>query len=185
MDKQIAMPVGIIVQKRRIAHPWQEWAWEPAGVLPGAAADVRWKLLREEPDLVQYHAATMTLELHRAETEAYVANLETGMPAVYVGLRPGDEDAGENEVEPSFVTVSPYLAQDRLDSAEEIIERVAMPDVILEWVEIFIAAHHEDETFVKRRRDRIDLDRVDDGRGDPRVHGRADVFRAPTARTRH
>lgn len=176
------MPVGIIVQKRRIAHPWQEWAWEPVGVLPGADEGVRWRLLTEEPDLVRYHAGTLTVDLYRADTEAYVANLETGSPAIYVGLREGLPDTDEWEWEPSFATLSPYEVQDRLDSAEEIVERLALPPVLLEWLETFVATHHEDRAFAKRQRDRVDVDKVEDGKGDPRIRQVSDVYRAPTGR---
>jgi hypothetical protein len=182
MDRQETMMVGIIVQKRRINHRWQEWAWEPVGVLPWADNGVRWRLLTEEPDRIQYHAATLPMHVYRSDTEAYVANLETGAPAIYVGLREGEPGTDEWDFEPSFVTVSPYEVQDRLDSAEEIIERLILPPVLLEWLETFVATHHHDTEFVKRRRDRVDVDLNEDGKGDPRIRQTADVFRAPTVR---
>jgi hypothetical protein len=184
MERHEAMPVGIIVQKRRINHPWQEWTWEPVGVLPWAEEGVRWRLLTEEPDRIRYHAATMTVHLYRSDTEAYVANLDTGAPAIYVGISEGDPAAGEWEFEPSFVSLSPYEAQDRTDSAEELIERLEVPPAMLEWLEAFVAKHHEEEAFVKRRRDRIDVEQVEDGKGDPRIRQTSDVYRAPTGRGR-
>ncbi len=44
----------------------------------------------------------------------------------------------------------------------------------------FVEAHHEEEVFVKRRRDRHRTDRKEDGIGDARVRQTADVYRAPS-----
>lgn len=182
MERHEAMPVGIIVQKRRIDHPWQEWSWEPVGVLPWAEEGVRWRLLTEEPDRIRYHAATMMVHLYRSDTEAYIANLETDLPSIYVGLREGEPGSDEWDYEPSFVTLSPYETQDRMDSAEEIIERLELPSAMLEWLEAFVATHHQDSAFVKRQRDKLRVDKVEDGKGDPRIRQVSDVFRAPTGR---
>lgn len=184
MKTRETMPVGIIVQRRRIDHPWKEWVWEAVGVLPWADADPDWRLLTEEPDRVRYHAATLPLELHRGDTEAYVANLESAAPAIYVVLRTDTEDASGHEVVPHHVTVSPYEAQHYLHSGEEIVERMLLPDALLTWVKDFTDTHHEAEVFVKRRRDRVPTDKVEDGLGDPRIRQQADIYRAPTARGR-
>lgn len=186
MEKLEVMPVGVIVQKRRIGHPWKEWTWEPVGVIPWAREDASWAPVLTEPDRVQYHAATLHLELHRSDTEAYVANLETGAPGIYVVLREAEpEDQAESavgaEVVPHLVTLSPYEAQDYLDSGEETVERLTLPPALLAWLEAFVATHHQDEKFVKRRRDKVRVDRVEDGKGDPRIRQPADVFRAPGA----
>ncbi|NQW08255.1 MAG: DUF3305 domain-containing protein [Alphaproteobacteria bacterium] len=185
MDKHVVMPVGVIVQKRRIDHPWKEWTWEPVGVLPWAPEGISWQVLVEDAGRVQYHAATLPLELFRADTEAYVDNLNSSAPAIYVVVRPGDEENDEADIVPCLVTVSPYEAQDYLDSGEEIVERLGLPDILREWMEAFVAEHHEEEAFIKRKRDRVRVDRTEDGKGDPRVRQLSDVYRAPTSRKIH
>lgn len=179
MKRQETIPVGVIVQQRRIAHPWKEWAWEAVGVLPWAEEGVNWRLLTEEPDRIRYHAATLALDLHRGDTEAYIVNLESATPAVYVVLRP-DPD-GDHEVAPYHVTVSPYDAQHYLHSGDETVERLTLPDALLTWVKDFVDFHHEPEAFVKRQRTQ---DRPDDGLGDPRIRQASDVYRAPGPRDR-
>ena len=101
------------------------------------------------------------------------------VPAVYVVLREtADEDAG-HELEVVLATASPYEAQDYLDSGEEIVEQVPMPDGLVAWVRDFVEEHHEDEEFVKRRRDNRKEGEAEDGRGDPRIRQLTDVYRAP------
>ena len=54
-----------------------------------------------------------------------------------------------------MVTASPYEAQDYLDSGEEIVEAIPMPQRVSELVEAFCAYHHKEEAFVKRKRDKV------------------------------
>jgi len=170
------MPVGIVVRRAPGATKWARWAWKAVSVLPGAdAAD--WRVLREEGESTLYHAATPELELHASETEAYLHGLNAKVPSVYVILRDGD--SAERPLDVVLVTASPYEAQDYADSGEEIVEKIAMPPALLDWVRDFVESHHTEETFRKRRRDRVDVDRVQDGIGDPRIPQMRDVYRAP------
>ena len=50
------------------------------------------------------------------------------------------------------MTVCPYEAQDYLDSGEEIVEAVAMPEGVVAFVQAYIDEHHVDEPFYKRKR---------------------------------
>ena len=43
----------------------------------------------------------------------------------------------------------------------------------------FVDNYYEEEAFVKRRRDKTRVDRVDDGIGDARIRQASDVYRAP------
>ena len=155
---------------------WVQWTWKAVAVLPGAEpAD--WRILRQEGDTTEYHAATLKLELHGAETEAYLHGLSAKVPAVYAVLRA----EGESTVPLSviLVTASPYEAQDYADNGEDIVEKIPMSAGLIAWVRDFAETHHEDEVFKKRRRDRLDVDQVQDGIGDARIPQMADVYRAP------
>ena len=145
------MTVGVVVERRRIDSPWQDYAWRPVAVIPGAPPAESWRLLREEGDRCHFHAATLSLELFARETEGYRVNLGQPEPQVFVVLRPG-EDEEEHEVEPFLVTACPYEAQDYEDSGEEIVEGVPMPDAMIEWARAFVEAHHVDVPFKKRKR---------------------------------
>ncbi len=181
-NPSISMPLGVVIRKSPGHGPWAEWVWRVVGVLPGAD-DARWAELRREGRAVEYHAATVELELHAGEAEAYLAELATRVPSVYVVLRNDDDPDSEHEVEVALATVSPFEAQDYADTGEEMIEQVAMPPGLRRWVARFAAAHHDPAPFVKRRRDRADVSLVDDGVGDPRIRQASDVYRAPRSKS--
>jgi len=79
-----------------------------------------------------------------------------------------------------LATVSPYDAQDYTDSGEDVVEKVAIPPGLIDWIKAFIDQHHEDEVFIKRRRDKRRVDQVEDGVGDERIAQFTDVYRAPS-----
>ena len=169
-----AMPVGIVVRESPGVTRWAGWSRKAVAVLPGAGA-ADWKELRRDGDTVEYHAGTLVLELFESDTEAYRLSLSARAPSLFVVMR---EDGG-GRPELVLVTASPYEAQDYMDSGEEIVEPVGMPDGVVAWIRDFIDLHHEDEVFVKRRRDRIRTDIREDGRGDARIVQTTDVYRAP------
>nr|WP_043919402.1 DUF3305 domain-containing protein [Jannaschia aquimarina] len=171
------MPMGIVLTQRPGVTRWAPLVWRATSVLPGAGpAD--WKELRREGDVAEIHAGTLTLELHGAEAEAYAHNLAARTPCLYAVMREG---SGRPQ-DLVLLTASPYEAQDYAESGEELVEKIPMPAAILEWVEDFVARHHVEEPFKKRRRDRKDIDVVEDGIGDARIRQIADVYRSPTSR---
>lgn len=176
--RQASLPVGVIVRCQPGATRWVRTVWRPVAVVPGASP-ARWRELRRDGAAIDYHAATLPLELHRAETEAYLVSLAMTPPSVFVVLRPDRSGGPEFPWKPHAVTASAYTAQDYQDSGDEIVEPVAMPAGLVAWVEDFAARHAPDTAFVKRRRDRVRTGEVDDGVGDPRVRQPADVYRAP------
>ncbi len=178
--RRAAMEVGIVLRRQPGATRWAEEVWRAVGVLPGAPA-AEWRELRREGDTVDYHAATLTLEIFRDDTEGYLLALDSHPPALFVVMRETEEPEAEFPLEVVLVTASPFEAQDYLDSGEDIVERVPMPPVIQAWIADFIACHHRERPFRKRRRREIDLDQVEDGRGDPRVNP-DDVFLSPAGR---
>lgn len=177
--RQETIQLGVVLRRQPGVTRWARWVWRAVAVLPGAEpAD--WRVLRTDGEATEYHAATLPLTLHRADTEAYRVALSTEPPSVWVVLRP-DEAAGGDAMAVFSVTASPFEAQDYLDSGEETVEPVPMPPALIAWVSAFVAEHHRDVPFVKRRRDRVDTDAVEDGRGDARIAGAGDVYRSPAA----
>jgi hypothetical protein len=158
MQTQESLDVGVIVERRKIDHPWQEWEWRPVAVFIGAEPQCNWTEISRGDGWTHYHAATLPIELHRRETEAYVHNLETGTPSVYIVMREDEDGETSRPYYIELVTASPYDAQDYLDSGEEIVERVPMPEPVLAWVDHFISQHHVEEKFIKRRRDKLKIE---------------------------
>lgn len=170
MDRLETMRLGVVVERRDMENPWQDYAWLPVAVIPGAPDLDQWKVVNRGKDWIHYHAATLTLELHRKEAEAYIYNLASRPPVIYVILR-HDDEAGEHEVEPFAVTASPSESQDFLDAGDDIVEAVAMPEVVISLVQAFVDAHPAPEPHRKRRRKRHDPDAVGVGAGAPRGQG--------------
>ncbi len=157
MQVKETMSLGLLLEKRKIDHPWQEYAWHVYAVLPGARDDADWELVSQDDVQTIYLACTMEVELYQRETEGYKNNLESQQPVIFVVLRQGEE-AEDHDVEPFLMTACPYEAADYLESGEEIVESVPMPDGVRIWVESFVKAHHVEEKFKKRK-----LRRQEDG----------------------
>ena len=175
-----SIPVGVIVRRSPGVTRWAKWAWKVVAVLPGAGpAD--WRELRRDGDVVDYHAATLTLDLWSTDTEAYQVALAAKTPGVVVVLREDTSPDAKMPWAPFTITASAYEGQDYLDSGDGLIEHVPMPVPLIAWVQDFVREHHVDEPFVKRKRDRKRVDLVEDGRGDARIRQMTDVYRAPRA----
>ncbi|MCY4541981.1 MAG: DUF3305 domain-containing protein [Rhodobacteraceae bacterium] len=167
------------MQRTRSRSRWVKWTWRVVALLPGAST-ARWKRIRGDGDSTTYHAATLTLELWPSDTEAYLMELSSRNPSAYVVF--ANHGGGDpSDIEFVLVTASPYEAQDYLDSGEEEVERVAMPPTLVEILRDFCRHLHVDEKFVKRRRDRVRVDKRQDGVGDARVRQLTDVYRSPSS----
>lgn len=172
----IAMPLGVVVRRVPGVTRWAKHVWKAVAVLPGAGA-AEWKELRRDGDAVEYHASTLPLELFRTDTEAYLHGLSAETPAIYVVMRPSESDA---PLDVLLVTASPYEAQDYADTGEELVEKVPMPEGLVAWIRDYVEEHHQDDVFIKRRRDKKRIDLKEDGIGDARIRQTADVYRAPS-----
>ena len=176
-SRSASIPVGVIVRRAPGVTRWAKVVWRAVGVIPFAGPG-NWQELRREGETVDYHAGTASLTLWRTDTEAYLTALSGRPPSVFAILRPGRE-------RPSLlmVTASAFEAQDYADNGEDIVERLSMPEGLEAWVRDFVAHHHIDEEFVKRRRKGMRTE-VQDGIGDPRIRQTADVYRAPGSHRR-
>jgi hypothetical protein len=100
------------------------------------------------------------------------------VPSIYVVMRDNPDNTPPFDV--ILATASAYEAQDYADSGEEIVEKVKMPEGVVAWVRDFVKAHHVEETFIKRKRDKKRVDLSEDGIGDVRIAQTGDVYRAPS-----
>lgn len=152
LDRTETMPLGIVLERRRGITPWQDTVWRPIAVIPGAPPVTgEWRVIREGDGWAHLHAATLTLELFRTDTEGYKVNLSQEPPRVWVVLR---RDADGSGVVPFCVTVSAHEAEAYQVSGGEIVEPVPMPPEVMALVIDFVAQHHVEVTFEKRERKR-------------------------------
>lgn len=177
----LTIPLGIVLRKSPGVTRWARWVWKAVAVLPGAGP-ANWRELRREGEVVEYHAATVQLELWRTDTEAYLTELSTKVPSIYVVMREGTEPDAEHGLEIVLATASPYDGQDYADNGEDIVELVPMPEALMALIHEWVEKHHEEEVFVKRRRDKRRIDQVEAGVGDARISQLTDVYRAPGAK---
>jgi len=177
------IPVGVVVRRTPGITKWAFFNWRAVAVIPSApSAD--WREMRRDGDAVEFHAGTLPLTLHRAETEAYLTGLSVDVPKLYVVMRHPEEPQPDQPLELALLTASPFEAQDYCDNGEDIVEPVPMAEALIAWIAEFVTRHHHEEVFVKRKRDKLLVDRVQDGIGDPRIRQVADVYRAPGAQRR-
>lgn len=170
--------MGVVLRRRPGVTRWAAWAWQAVAVLPHAGPG-GFRVLRQEGEVTDFHAATVPMELHRAEVESYRTSLMMTPPSIFAVLNKGDDAGNEHGIDVHVVTASADRAQEYQDSDEVIVEPIAMPDGLITLIRDFCEAHHKDTPFIKRKRDKKRIDLIEDGIGDPRIRQTADVYRSP------
>lgn len=132
------MPLGIVLERRLSARPWDDQAWRLVGLMPNATIDIPWRVVGRGDGWVRYDAGVVPLALSPRETDRYRQNLASARPQVFVVLR----HAGDGgKLEPFHATVCPYAAQAYLESGEDRVGGIDMPQAIRDWVEDYIVRH--------------------------------------------
>ncbi len=155
---EVSIPLGIVVEKRISNHPWADYIWTPVSVFLNASPTDKWKEMMKSPDCIRYHAGTLLLTLHRKETEALRSNLMLPVPELYIVLQEDEDPNAEFPYVAHAVTASAYDAQDMMDAGDDIVEKVAMPEPVAAFIQAFVAEHHVEEEFIKRKRDKLKLE---------------------------
>ena len=145
--------VGVVVERRKAVNPWVDVVWQPAGVLAGVPEAAPWTVLSAGEDRTSFYAGSAEIELYRTETGHYRDNLNSARPLLWVSLRP-------TGVEPPFeivaVTADPAEGESFTQVGDDLVEAIPMPPAVQAIVEAFVAEHHVERPFVKRKRDRAD-----------------------------
>jgi hypothetical protein len=152
MSADGVMPVSVVIERRASNNQWQDYVWRPIGVLPKTGAE-RGQLLASGEGWEHFHGGVLDLELFRGETEGYLSNLSQDQPVIYVVLRRNDEAEGL-DYEPFLVTACPYEAMGYTAGGDDIVEGVPIPPQVLAWLREFVAVHHVDIPFKKRKNKR-------------------------------
>ena len=159
----VRIPVGIVVERRKAVSPWIDFVWQAVAALPGQPDTEAWTVLSAEGDTTTFYAGGAEIELYRSETGNYRDNLASGTPSVWVALRP---TGAEPPYAVAAVTADPAEGEGFTEAGSDLVEAVPMPDVIRAAVADFVAEHHVERDFVKRKRDRADPQAL--ARRDPR-----------------
>ncbi len=155
MSALINIPVGVVVERLKAQSQWIDFVWRPANVLEGVPEMQSWAQLEGDETRALFYAGATEVSLYVSETGHYRENLATGFPKLWIVLRP-------TGLEPPFelvmVTADPFEGEGLTESAADLIETVPMPVSIQTVLEDFIAEHHVEQPFVKRKRDKANLE---------------------------
>ena len=148
----IRLVVGVIVERRKAKSPWIDYTWAAVEVLDGEPAAEPWTVLSDDGERATFYAGTATLDLYRTETGNYRDNLASGAASVWVALT---ETGGHPPYAIAAATVDPAEGE-ALTQPGSLVEAVPMPETIRHTLAEFVARHHVETAFVKRKRDRAD-----------------------------
>jgi hypothetical protein len=141
--------VGVVVERRKAKSAWVDCLWRPVSVFVGEPSAAPWTLLAAEAETALFYAGEAMIELHRTETTNYRENLVSGAPALWIALRPV---ASERPYEILAVTADPAEGEAFTDAGSNLVEAVPMPPEVAQSIGRFIAEHHVERPFLKRRR---------------------------------
>jgi hypothetical protein len=165
LDPLLRVPVGVVLERRKAKTAWADFVWSVAAALPGLPEAAPWTPLLQSAEITTYYAGPAELVLHRSDTAHYRDNLASGAPALWVVLRPTGVDPPYQIV---VVTADPYEGEAYAGSDADLVERVAMPEQIQSVLEAFVAQHHVEQPFYKRKREKADPEAL----GRPASHGK-------------
>ena len=147
----VQIPVGVVVERRKAESQWIDFTWRATTVLPGTPAARPWTQLSAQGDAVSFYAGAAEIALYRSDTAHYRDNLASAVPALWVALRP-------TGVEPPYdlvaVTADPAEGEGFTQNGDHLVDAVPMPAAVRAMLEAFIAEHHVERPFIKRKRDR-------------------------------
>jgi hypothetical protein len=149
----LRIPVAVLAERRPGVTRWAEEVWRVTEVLEDAPPVPPWTKLREEDGRAVFFAGTAEVALHPTDTTNYKHNLEAAQPLVWVTLRQADSPSG---LALQAVTVDPGEAHHYADSGNDLLEALPMPPGLRALAADFVARHHVEREFFKRKRDRAD-----------------------------
>ena len=146
----LRIPVGVVVERRRTDSLWIDFVWRGIGVLPDEPEMKPWTVLREQDEATLYYAGSATVV---TKNQLYRDNIASGTPSIWIVLSPSE---GTWPYDISAVTADPAEGEAHTEAGANLVEAVAMPEMLRDVIENFIAEHHVEREFVKRERRRAD-----------------------------
>lgn len=149
----VRLAVGVVIERRRATSTWADFVWQPSAVLAGEPDAAPWTLLDAEAERTTFYAGAGEVALYRSDTAFYRDNLATGEPMLWAVLRPTGGDPPFSVV---TVTADPSEGEALTTIGTDLVEALPMPGPIRDAIEAFVAEHHVEHAFAKRKRDRAD-----------------------------
>lgn len=149
----LSIPVGVVVERRKADSPWADFVWCGVAVLPDEPETKPWTVLREQGGTTLFYAGSAAVDLYPSETARYRDNLASGSPSIWTVLSPAE---GAWPYAVAAATADPAEGEAFTEAGDNLVEAVAMPEVLREAIETFVAEHHVEREFFKRKRRRAD-----------------------------
>lgn len=149
MSVDVAIQVGVVIERRPGVTSWQAEVWRPVAVLAGAADVAAWSPLGTVDGGERFFLGHAQVWFHRADTPTYRDNLATGSPRMWVRLRL--EDGRPRLI---GVTADPAEGEAFTEAGNDLVDHVLMPGEVAAALARFVETHHVERVFLKRRRDR-------------------------------
>jgi hypothetical protein len=157
--------VGVLARSHPPSSRWATRMLHPFGVLALVPETAPGTFLGEEDGVETWYLGAHDLTLYSGDTGHHRDNLTSQRPSVWVALSGADKPA---TVRVRLVTADPYEGGGLADDPALVVEAVPMPDLLRAPIEAFIAAHHVEEVFRKRKRQPVDPDAAFSARA-PRI----------------
>jgi hypothetical protein len=138
-----------VVERRKAKSAWADVLWRPVSIFAGTPVAAPWTSLSAEGEVTLFYAGEAVIELHRTETTNYRDNLASGTPSLWINMRP---TASQPPYELLAVTADPAEGEAFTDAGSNLVEAVPMPPDIASAIDRFVAEHHVERPFVKRKR---------------------------------
>ncbi|MBR0654225.1 DUF3305 domain-containing protein [Plastoroseomonas arctica] len=151
----VSIPVSVLVERRRGVTQWQEHVWRPTGVQVDTLDLPPWTQLHDDGTRALFHAGVADVSLFPTDTLNYKHNLDAEAPRLWVILRTSDAAPG---LALHAVTADAGEAHLYTDSGNDLVEALPLPAELHARIADFIAEHHVERAFHKRRRDRQDTE---------------------------
>jgi hypothetical protein len=135
----VSISVGVLVERSKSASQWSDFLWRAVGVLIGVPDTPAWTRLSDDGARATFYAGAADVELHR------------GVPSLWVALGPTDADPPYKLL---IVTADPAEGEAMTGAGNNLVEAIPMPLTVQEAIAQFIAEHHVETQFSKRKRDR-------------------------------
>lgn len=142
MPKDV-LRLGVVAASHPPATRWGERVLRPVAVMKGLPEISEGMRMSERDGVETLYLGDHALILHSGETGHYIDNLKALRPSIWVAL---------NDAKVFAVTADPYEGEALASDPDRIVEAVAMPASLMAWIDAFIATHHVEEVFYKRKR---------------------------------
>lgn len=148
-----AIEVGVLAERRKATSQWIDHVWKPLAVFAGAPAAAPWTIVEAAGEVTTFYAGVAEIALYRSETAQYRDNLSSGAPRLWVVLRPTGVDPAYELI---AVTADPSEGEAFTEAGNDLVEPVPMPEAVRETLAAFVAEHHVERAFFKRKRKTAD-----------------------------